>query len=317
MSRISILTVCLGASLIACAGGNEDNDELAGESAADGEDSGKADGSGTFTYHDVRPDLRRCAAPACGGYFVDRVNRAQTKCAVGWAEQCYVAELDWSQSGLDQYSIDKVRTYISEAAVNEKGNAKVLVRGEIEKRSIMGAEYGVLVVTEAWLGASEGVSDGVFVKIEDAGVRCIAAPCESSRESKLNSTLTAMIAGVDFEPTGLDDETIAALGLWEAMFHGGVIVSGERYYVHQDGRSGKARRAFQVYVRMTPPAEAPCYVGGCSGQLCTDEPGAVSTCEWRPEYACYQTATCARQADGACGWTETPELTSCLASPPE
>jgi hypothetical protein len=56
-----------------------------------------------------------------------------------------------------------------------------------------------------------------------------------------------------------------------------------------------------------------CYRGGCSGELCTDDPNAVSTCIWRDEFACYRSATCARQADGQCGWTQTPELRACLA----
>jgi hypothetical protein len=60
----------------------------------------------------------------------------------------------------------------------------------------------------------------------------------------------------------------------------------------------------------------PCYVGGCSGQICSDREGVISTCEFRPEYACYRSARCERQANGACGWTRTPELTSCLANPP-
>lgn len=56
-----------------------------------------------------------------------------------------------------------------------------------------------------------------------------------------------------------------------------------------------------------------CVKSGCSGQICADS-ARVSTCEWRPEYACYHDATCERQADGACGWTKTPALTSCLGS---
>ncbi len=61
-----------------------------------------------------------------------------------------------------------------------------------------------------------------------------------------------------------------------------------------------------------------CHVGGCSNQLCTDEPGAVSTCEWLAEYACYpEFGVCARQADGACNWTPTDDLSACLASPPD
>jgi Kazal-type serine protease inhibitor domain len=66
-----------------------------------------------------------------------------------------------------------------------------------------------------------------------------------------------------------------------------------------------------------PPAPpAPCAVGGCSGQLCSDQPGLVSTCEFRPRYACFQGATCERQSNGSCGWTATPALNACLAANP-
>lgn len=58
---------------------------------------------------------------------------------------------------------------------------------------------------------------------------------------------------------------------------------------------------------------APCFRGGCSNQLCGDQPGLGSTCEWRPEYACYQQAACERQANGTCGHTPSPALTACLA----
>lgn len=55
-----------------------------------------------------------------------------------------------------------------------------------------------------------------------------------------------------------------------------------------------------------------CYVSGCSSQLCGSEEGMMSICEYREEYACYQTATCEVQPTGECGWTETEELNSCL-----
>jgi len=54
-----------------------------------------------------------------------------------------------------------------------------------------------------------------------------------------------------------------------------------------------------------------CMVTGCSGQICADGE-VVTTCEFREEYGCYVTATCERQTSGECGWTETPELLSCL-----
>lgn len=62
-------------------------------------------------------------------------------------------------------------------------------------------------------------------------------------------------------------------------------------------------------------AAAPCKPTGCSGIVCSDEE-VMTTCEYRPEYECYKTATCTRQDDGACGWTQTPELEACLKDPP-
>lgn len=75
----------------------------------------------------------------------------------------------------------------------------------------------------------------------------------------------------------------------------------------------------QVYEEARNAEEGPrvtggCYVGGCSSQICSEEPDAVSTCEYRPEYACYRTATCGRQTDGSCGWIETEELNLCLSA---
>ena len=63
---------------------------------------------------------------------------------------------------------------------------------------------------------------------------------------------------------------------------------------------------------------AGCKIGGCSSTVCSEASGEdmMTTCEFKPEYACYRSATCEKQADGACGWTQTPELAACLADPP-
>ncbi len=57
----------------------------------------------------------------------------------------------------------------------------------------------------------------------------------------------------------------------------------------------------------------PCKVTGCSGQACSDRK-VVTTCEYLPEYACYQGARCERQPNGRCGWTETEALQACVAA---
>lgn len=61
-----------------------------------------------------------------------------------------------------------------------------------------------------------------------------------------------------------------------------------------------------------PGTQEKCHVGGCSGQLCTDKPDAISTCIYDSKFACYKSATCERQSNGECGWTATAELSACL-----
>ena len=61
-----------------------------------------------------------------------------------------------------------------------------------------------------------------------------------------------------------------------------------------------------------------CIKTGCSGTVCAEAGNdVITTCEFKPEYACYQQATCEKQVDGKCGWTQTDALKACLANPPK
>lgn len=58
-----------------------------------------------------------------------------------------------------------------------------------------------------------------------------------------------------------------------------------------------------------------CAIGGCNSELCLEESQSdkiFSICLYRPEHACYKSATCERQSGGKCGWTQTPALLACL-----
>ena len=68
-----------------------------------------------------------------------------------------------------------------------------------------------------------------------------------------------------------------------------------------------------------PSTIGTCIVGGCSRELCTESTGEplMSPCIFRPELVCYKNATCERQSTGSCGWTQTPQLRTCLKNPPK
>jgi hypothetical protein len=298
----SILLLSVGCALETAS----DVDELAAEDADLGE-LGAADAAGgLYTYYELRQDFRRCIYPLCGGVWVSRVNRAQTQCADGRnAPECYVAEVDLAALGLSEDEAAAVRGDIS--------LGRAIIRGTIARRTIGSYDSAALVASEAWTAPADFAPVGVFVRVTDSGIRCITYPCTTMHEEKLNSSLDAMIAGLDFTPSGASDEQVAAA--FEGLAESGLLVAGYRYY--ERGPAGRAAArtvtAFWTRVVHREVAAGGCFVGGCSSHVCSDDEGLITTCEWRPHYACYATATCERQADGHCGWTETPELDACLA----
>lgn len=305
--------------LAACAA-NGPTDELAGETAEDLAGDGKADASadGTYTYFAIKSDLRRCAAPMCGGFFLERLNRTTTVCHDGSKDAaCYAAELDWSEAGLNDQTRAQLVTAAGNGAIGEGIDA--IVRGRFaplaaasKQASVQGEPtYGRFIVTEAWVSESEAVADGVFVKAKDSGVRCITTPCSSIIEKNLNGSRSAAIAGIDFEPAGLSEASLSRVTN-DMVASGGILIAGDRYTINENGSTAKGRTATAVFSRLVDRTDGECFIGGCSGQICSAEEGIITTCEWREEYACYQEATCERQADGQCGWTQTGELAACL-----
>ena len=243
-------------------------------------------------FYRVRRDLRRCVSPLCGGYFVTRVNTSSTRCADGrFRRECYVAAIDWN--GLPEND---------------------LVRGNlVAKRYEQFGNLGELRASESWksLGANE--PGRTFYRVRDRGVRCVAFPCPTHHEAKLNSRFSRNIAGVKLAGAGLGDSDSSTVNT--AMTGAdGVIVAGSDAPVTGPGGRSFELNATKVYVRSKPEGSSmkPCIKTGCSNQICSDQT-VITTCEFRPEYECYQKATCARQSDGNCGFTKTPELAACLS----
>lgn len=93
-----------------------------------------------------------------------------------------------------------------------------------------------------------------------------------------------------------------------------VVVLFSLYWNYWPVDNSNRDDSIPVQLPVSPIVSGECYVGGCSGQVCSDEPNAISTCEWSESYACYRTARCERQASGECGWTATEDLKHCLNS---
>lgn len=248
----------------------------------------------TSTFFAVRPDLRRCASPRCGGYFVRRVNQRRTRCADGQQlTECYVAEIDWNGH--------------SQAEPH-----RLLIRGDLTSQPHRRfGRIGLLRVREVWEAASDKFPSGEYYRVRDLGVRCITHPCLSHHEARLNTTVSRNIAGVELNGVGASEDRLTQA--FKAMTSpDGVLVSGS--HRQESGPAGRAPvlQGSQFYLQTgSSVSEKPCFKTGCSQQVCADEE-VVTTCEYRSEYECYKRAKCERQANGQCGFTKTPELTRCL-----
>lgn len=263
-------------------------DELAGETsdAVDGKADGAVDGASTYFT----------IATTNGTTFtLARVNRTTTTCADGHVKSsCTTTQLDWSESSLTSPIQDKL--------TGAARNGFALVRGRFGKPNRF-------IVTEGWVAEGGNEPDGVFARVIDNGIRCITAPCPSMTEKGLNGSNTANIAALDYAPSGLSEKQVDAFstGVFDAY---GIIVAGVRYTDHENGHTAKGRTVSNAYHKLV---DTGCYVGGCSRQVCSENASVITTCQWKPEYACYADATCERQDNGSCGWTQSEELTTCLA----
>jgi len=304
-TRELVLAGLLALTLVpACASNEEisDIDSIETDQQENAAVDGKTDQTvGNFTYYSVRQDLRRCISPLCGGFFVKRVNQRYTHCPGGgprndpnWTTgECYVATADFGSTG-----------------ISPSGG---VWRGSVARKNYgTYGNYRVFNGTEAWTAAGTTEATGIFYRVTDSGIVCITYPCPTHRESKLNSTAASIsIAGADLSGAGASQEAQDA-AFAQMTQPGGVLVAGTNVTVTGPAGSAKSLQATQFFL---PVKKAPtCYKGGCSGQVCSDRPDVITTCEWREEYACYQTATCEAQADGSCGWTKTADLDACLAA---
>jgi hypothetical protein len=204
------------------------------------------------TYFAITADLRRCASPACGGWFVSRVNRTTTQCHDGRiAASCYTPVLDWSRSGLTGDQQAAMVQACSEGALSSSVYA--VVRGQFAHRNTTTPrpDLGRFVISEAWLAEGDAVSGGAFVKLHDNGIRCFVAPCPSITEVTLNLATTTDIAGLDWTPSGMTDDQITEC-TGDLVTSDGLLAVGARTTMIENGTAASGRTVTVAYQRLAP-----------------------------------------------------------------
>lgn len=237
--RSSFSLLCALAALAACAGsaestavpssdnvysdssGSEDVDLHAATLRQQLQPTDANSSTDSASYVTLRRDVRRCAAPLCGGFFVSRANRLTTECVDGSrSSSCYVAELDLSALGLS----DEQRALVQNTPED------FVLRGEIVPMTSDFGQLGWLDVSEVWQGHAGVEPRGALLRVKNEGIVCITSPCLSFSAELLNSRLPSVsIAEVGLEGIGVDpsdalEQTNAPEGLLVAAWP--TLVSG-------------------------------------------------------------------------------------------
>lgn len=202
-----------------------------------------------FSSHYIvtRVDLRKCAYPVCGGYFVKAVNRALTRCADGTLQKdCHVATLDAS---LPRWSA-KDREVFEQSFIPGQALAAgklVALKGSIGK-------VDTLVVTEGWLGQALSKPSGLFSALKNNGIVCITSPCPSIKETTLNYPISRDIHGVNLAASGAKPERVAAG--FQALGSTGVLAAGNHQIITGPAGEGRQFVASEFYLPFVPGLKA-------------------------------------------------------------
>ena len=220
----------------------------------------------SYYYSVTHEDLRECAAPLCGGYFVKQVNKVKTLCADGlWRNECHVFQLDAKALGWAQQQTDDYFTGIF-------GVKTGIVRGNFTHALDVNAPHtensaDTLTITEAWQAQSKNVSREPVYHEKDMGIVCITYPCiDDSIEQLLNAweIKDKTISDVQLNTSGASQAQIDA---GYAAFSGdGILVAGKHRLT--SNKKGKLLIASQFYLPVpaaTPVGQA---CGGTTGTVC-------------------------------------------------
>ncbi len=190
-----------------------------------------------ITYIATGVDLRKCAFPFCGGYFVKAVNQPLTQCADGtWKKACHAVVLDTKALGWTDEQ--------QSAFAGPFGQGQALVQGQLATGEVQGIKTPVLTVASAWQGQALSKSTGVFYAVRSTGIVCITTPCPSLAATRLNSRATPINPDLDLSRTGASDAQIEAAG--QALATTGILTAGSLVPVYSTDYTGKTRRGTRL-----------------------------------------------------------------------
>ncbi len=307
---LSLVTLTASSSLVGCA--SADGDDVVELGAAEDELSIGPSNTGFFIV--THRDMRKCAAPMCGGFFVKRVNDETTRCADGtMQDECYVSSISLKGVGLTTREEDEVRGAV------ESGRA--LIKARTYKTRAFGRIIGTLKASEAWVGATGSTPDGTFYRAADNGMRCVTTPCPSTTASALNGGDDYDVIDVELEQTETPaEQEVLSRGQQDLGTEQGILVAGGVALPKciPGSKCGPLLIASEFYVRVTRREGKSCGSLGSSfcnaNQFCSWKAGDLCGAADAPGKCTYRPEVCTRIYAPVCGCDDRTYGNACEAS---
>ncbi|MFO0614629.1 MAG: DUF6748 domain-containing protein [Polyangiaceae bacterium] len=192
-------------------------------------------------YVTLQRDLKKCAAPKCGGWFAKDINKANPT-------PRYVSGLDFANANLDEDSIDQVLG---------AADGEVVLRAKLGPLDSASGTR-TLLVYEAYRGlpgTTAATGDLYYAtKPRDPQIQCFTAPCNNLTTKKLNTTQTQDITRTD---VAFKDRIDNAWLTERAEQEGAIILGNVHSGAQFPGGKEKVLSARNVFLKL-PEIQGPC-----------------------------------------------------------
>jgi hypothetical protein len=200
----------------------------------------------TATTYSVKPDYRKCAFPACGGWFLTPVNQYSLQLenddeayqnSLLLPNTIYVSTINYRALGLTPAQIRELEISLR--------SGQGLLAGIVSGHVISPAATKTLIAQGAWTSPTKTEPVGTYLKVTGSGIVCITTPCPYFTAALINSNYSTNFHELTFEKAELDSEQEARA--WQAVSSGGLVLTGVRYVSQGQTGTGTGISASKVF----------------------------------------------------------------------
>ena len=207
-------------------------------------------------YYTIEPDQRYCPSPACGGWWLTRVNQYTIAADASVLDASvipivpspiYVAAIDYRALGLSDREIAEFQKQILDG--------RAFIRGVLRPYPSPWPWFRPLqqlAATGTWVAANDNDPVGPYMNVRSSGIVCITTPCPYYNVQILNSSYTTPAHELDLKHANLTDRQTELA--WREVSGKGLIMTGVRFESQGQTGTGLGIAATKVFFTFPGPA---------------------------------------------------------------